>query len=313
MNILITGACGLIGTALTKALRSHGHDVIGIDIRTNEHATLLDVRDIKPCTPVFHGIAGVIHLAAVSRVIDGERHPGLCRSVNVDGTRQILRAATAARDRPWLIYASSREVYGQQITLPVPEHASLQPMNTYARSKVDAENLVRAAAHAGLRAAIVRFSNVYGTHDDHATRVVPAFARAAAHDLPLQLEGASNTFDFTHVDDVVGGVSLLAELLHHSKEAPDPIHFVSGNRTSLEQLACTAIREAAASSPIIRTAPRRFDVAHFCGDPRRAYAVLGWTASTPLQRGVAHLIAAFRHQKTISHDSPDPKSIAKLP
>jgi len=102
---------------------------------------------------------GVVHLAAVSRVIDGERDPARCWAVNVEGTRTVVEAAQSSPLRPWVIYASSREVYGQPSALPASEDCDRAPLNVYGRSKVAAEDLVTAS---GLAHAIVRFSNVYG-------------------------------------------------------------------------------------------------------------------------------------------------------
>ena len=57
------------------------------------------------------------------RVIDGQLDPANCRAVNVEATRNLLAAAAASPRKPWFIYASSREVYGQQDDFPVREDA----------------------------------------------------------------------------------------------------------------------------------------------------------------------------------------------
>ena len=147
-----------------------------------------------------------MHLAAVSRVIWAERAPEDCRSTNIGGLRRVLEVAFEQPVPPWVIFASSREVYGQPRPLPGTEDTPLSPVNLYGRSKVEGERLVEEARASGLRTAAVRLSNVYGSALDHADRVVPAFVWAAVQGNAIRIDGAECTFDFTHIDDTVRGM-----------------------------------------------------------------------------------------------------------
>ena len=236
---------------------------------------------------------GVVHLAAVSRVALGERDPDLCWSTNVGGTRAVVDAALALSRRPWLLFASSREVYGQPRELPATEETPLAPVNVYGRSKVAGERLVDDATSHGLRAVIVRFSNVYGSTRDHRDRVVPAFARAALLGHPLLVEGRDHTFDFTHIDDVVRGLVSTIQLLDGGESLPS-INLLTGTPSTLWGLAHLSVELAGTAAPIIEVPPRSFDVSHFYGNPTRARAILGWNPSTTLRQGVAGLICDFR-------------------
>jgi len=183
MHILVTGSCGLVGRALTQALQSDGLTVRGFDPHAIDPGERGDVRDPKAVRAAIETCDGVIHLGAVSRVVWGERDPALCQTTNVEGSRNVLASAATSRRRPWVILASSREVYGQATSLPVAEDAPRRPLNVYARSKVAAEDLAHAVRRDGVRAAVVRLSNVYGSAADHPDRVVPAFARS---DMPAR-------------------------------------------------------------------------------------------------------------------------------
>ena len=297
-RILITGSAGLIGRAVGAALREAGGDVVGLDIRPEQPADRGDLRSADALAARMRDVGGVLHLGAVSRVVAGERDPDLCRRVNVEGTRGLLDLALKNRARPWVIYASSREVYGQQDELPVREDAPLRPMNVYARSKTDAESLVDEARAAGLRTAILRFSNVYGDTQDHADRVVPAFARAAAlarHSAQnIRVDGADCTFDFTHITDTVDGILRVVRQLESGEAKLPPIHFLTGQSTSLGELAALAARIGGANVHVTETAPRSFDVYRFAGDPTRAAQLLGWRATTFIEQGFAALTNAFR-------------------
>lgn len=292
-RILITGSSGLVGTAVSKALEARGVAVDRLDLRETGES-FGDVRDLQRVASVVDRCDGVVHLAAVSRVVAGEREPALCRATNVGGVNNVLQSAATAGRRPWVIFASSREVYGQPEHLPVNEDCPVRPVNVYGRSKVAGEELVEAARREGLRACTIRLSNVYGTTADHADRVVPAFARGAAMGEELRVDGSDHTFDFTHIHDVARGIVKLAELLETEQASPPPIHFVSGRPTTLGELAALAIELAGGESRVREAPPRDFDVARFFGDPTRARELLGWKPEVELEIGVANLINEFR-------------------
>lgn len=292
-KVLVTGSSGLIGRALVHALGKLGVRTEGLDVRASgtHHG---DVRDAHRVRRAVSGCAGIVHLAAVSRVVWAEEDPEACWSTNVGGLRNVLAAAEATPCRPWVIFASSREVYGQPDSLPVTEEAPLAPVNVYGRSKAEGERLVARSASRGLRACVARLSNVYGSIDDHGDRVVPAFARSAALGRLLRVDGADHTFDFTHLDDASDGLLRLTALLDGASAPPPPIHFVTGQATTLWGLATNAVDIAATDSEIVEAEPRNYDVARFVGDPTRAQALLGWSATTTVQTGLTRLIDDFR-------------------
>lgn len=290
-RILVTGSAGLVGSALVPELEAAGFDVARFDIRLDREQDVIN--DCELSRHVAH-CDGVVHLAAVSRVIWGEQDPERCRQVNVGGLFNVLQACANAPKRPWLLFVSSREVYGSCGALPADEDAPAIPVNVYGRTKLDGEQMVRAARRQGLRVATVRLSNVYGSADDHADRVVPAFVRAALEGRPLRVEGRNHTFDFTFVDDVARGLTAVAgQLCAGVQDLPD-IQLVSGRGTTLGELADLVLSLTFSTSSIHEGAERNFDVAHFVGDPRRAKSVLGWSHETCLPDGLRTLISEFQ-------------------
>ena len=291
-RILITGSEGLVGSALRAALEARGAEVVGLDFlgTGREYG---DVRSLRRVRDALDGCDGVVHLAAVSRVVWGERDPEGCRSTNVGGLRNILQALDERERRPWLLFASSREVYGQPRHLPATEDTPLRPVNVYGRSKVEGERLVDAARAGGLRAATVRLSNVYGSARDHADRVVPAFLRAANSGTPLRVDGVQCTFDFTHIDDTVRGMVAVVDRLARGQELP-PVHLVTGRPTTLGELAVLAVALAGGRASITEAPSRFFDVARFHGSPERARMLLGWTPRVVLRDGLERLLRDLR-------------------
>ena len=291
-RILVTGSEGLIGSALRASLEASGWEVVGLDLR-GPGSEEGDVRDPLRVLEAVAGCRGVVHLAAVSRVVWGERDPEKCWDTNIGGLRNVLRAADARTPRPCLLFASSREVYGQPHRLPATEDIPLRPVNVYGCSKVEGERLVDEARGKGLRAATVRLSNVYGSARDHADRVVPAFARAAVTGNAIRMEGAECTFDFTHIDDTVRGMAALIDRLENGP-APPPIHLLTGTPTTLRDLAALAIDVAGGTTPIVDAPSRSFDVSRFHGDPSRARELLGWEPRVALPEGLERLVRDLR-------------------
>lgn len=294
-TVLITGSRGLIGSALATAGSAAGFQITPFDIRGSgvAHGDILDRDRLADAT---RSCIGIVHLAAVSRVIDGERDPDECWNTNVEGTRNVVQAALASPNRPWIIYGSSREVYGQPDSLPTPESAPRRPVNIYGRSKIAAEDICNEAP---LNTVILRFSNVFGTTSDHADRVVPAFARQAGLNLPIRVDGSDHVFDFNHVSDTVAGILAVIESLQAGRTLP-PIHFVTGQPTTLGELAALAIELAGTNPPVREAPPRSFDVSRFYGDRSRAKELLGWEPRVALRDGLRQLIQAFRaeHETT---------------
>ncbi len=263
-------------------------------------AERVNILDTNAVSRLLASCDGIIHLAAVSRVVEAQRNPVACWRTNVEGTESLLKSIRRVTNRPWIIYGSSREVYGPGDGAPVIESAPYDPINVYARAKVAAEELLQTWRLQGGQAVVLRFSNVYGAISDHANRVIPAFVRAAMHGGVLRVEGASNSFDFTHLRDVVRGISTVVEALEQGEMGMPPIHLTTGKSTSLLKLASMAIGLGSTGARVQMALPRSFDVHHFCGNPERARQLLGWQAEVDLAAGLAELASDFARADVLS-------------
>lgn len=294
MQILVSGSEGLVGRRLCAFLQRTGHRVVTLDNRlAADRAGHGDIRDQSAVARSVTGCDGVIHLAGVSRVLWGEREPDVCWDSNVGGTQNIVDAAIASSKRAWVLFASSREVYGEPVRLPVSDDDPIRPINIYGRSKAQAESILIAARDRGIRTGVVRLSNVYGDVRDWPDRVSPAFARGAAQGSPLKVCGSGHTFDFTHVEDTVRGIALAAEALGAGESKLPPMHFLTGQATTLGELAALANEAGGGRSTVVEAPQRSYDVAHFVGDPRRADEILGWRAAISVQVGIPRFVRDF--------------------
>src|SRR5712691_4119163 len=113
---------------------------------------------------------------------------------NVVGTFNVLRGAVE-QGVPRVLFASSREVYGEPISLPVDEESPLLAINSYGASKVAAEAYCRAFRREyGLHTVILRLANVYGPRDHG--RVIPLWLQQALAGEDLRVHGGKQVIDF---------------------------------------------------------------------------------------------------------------------
>lgn len=301
MKILITGSSGLIGGTICSLLEKDGHIVRRFDIRPpsekcTTHFRTEELNDREDRRRAIKGIDGVIHLAAVSRVLDAELDPSKCINVNVRGTMELFHDIAKMDNPPWAIYGSSREVYGAASSIPVSENHPLKPVNVYGASKVLAEYLIRNYSRLTKSPSIIfRFSNVYGSVHDYATRVIPAFVHASVTGSEIRIDGDDNIFDFIHVDDTARAIRAAVDHIEDGRlTGIETMNVASGRGTTLMQLALIVRRISGANVPIIKRKPRDFDVGHFIGDPYLLESLLDIRCKIPLQVGIQRLLNDFR-------------------
>lgn len=156
MRILITGIAGTIGRSLARQCLVRGIGVTGLDRRAVEleggETRQADILEFPRLREAARGAAAVVHLAAEHR--DDVRPVRLYHEVNVEGTRNVLRAASEVGCRR-VIFTSTVAVYPLDVPCPAEDHP-LAPFNAYGRSKAEAEQLVRAwAAEDPQRCAVI--------------------------------------------------------------------------------------------------------------------------------------------------------------
>lgn len=157
MKTLVTGAGGMLASAVVRAAEERGEAVVAV--RRNE----LDVTDEAA---VFERIGAerprvVIHGAAYTAVDRAEAEPHLAHAVNVDGTRNVARACQ--KFGCWFVYPSSDYVFDGTATAPYRPTDAPNPLSVYGRTKW----LGEVAAAEAERTLIVRTSWVYGEAGSH--------------------------------------------------------------------------------------------------------------------------------------------------
>lgn len=302
-KILVTGALGFIGRTLLESLidQGCGAQLYGIDIkkmsgdavkfRENVNYTELDIRDETAIKNYIqsNNFDGIVHLAAVSRVIDAEKDKQNCIDTNYKGTKYIAESAANLRDC-WMIFGSSREVYGEQKHLPVAEDAELLPLNIYGFYKLEGERIVRQLLK---RYCVLRFSNVYGNAYDIPDRVIPKFVRTAQAGGELVLEGGEQIIDFTHIDDTVASIMHCIRLLQSGKIVQETIHILPGVPNKITDI-IGLLRDQGLQFTVRTNGPRSYDVQRFVGSTVRREQLLGKRDFIELKEGLRRMLECFR-------------------
>ncbi|WP_296255090.1 MULTISPECIES: NAD-dependent epimerase/dehydratase family protein [unclassified Pseudomonas] len=169
MRILVTGATGFIGTRLCERLVSQAHEVRGIS-RSGGGAIAgvdyqaRDFTDAPSISESLRDIDCIVHLAGRAHVLNKQGDsPDLYRAVNRDATLQLARLALAAGVRRF-VFVSSIGVNGNESAQQrFTEDSVPAPAAAYARSKLEAEEGLKALLHiSGMQLVIIRPPLVYG-------------------------------------------------------------------------------------------------------------------------------------------------------
>ncbi|HET9073957.1 MAG TPA: NAD-dependent epimerase/dehydratase family protein [Solirubrobacteraceae bacterium] len=225
-SVLVTGAYGLLGSWLTRALLDSGAEVTVIH-RDDRPRSALALMGLTARVNVVHGditseglirralaeyeVDTVFHLAAQTLVGTANRSPLSTFEANIRGTWLLLEAcreATVAR----VVVASSDKAYGPHTELPYREDHALQARYPYDVSKAATDLLARSYFHTwGLPVAVTRFANLYGGGDFNASRLIPeAISAALGGRSPVIRSDGSPERDFLYVEDAVAAYLAIA-------------------------------------------------------------------------------------------------------
>jgi len=247
MKILVTGAAGFIGAALSRKLSNAGHVVVGLDNINDyydikiKHGRLelagidsskiqdqnlisstkdgysfvkIDLMDRDGLNKLFktEHFDHVINLAAQAGVRHSIDNPHAYAESNLTGYLNLLEACRHSNIKH-LVYASSSSVYGLNKSQPFSTSDNVDhPVSLYAATKKSNELMSHAYSHLyGIPTTGLRFFTVYGPWG-RPDMACFKFTKAIINDEPIDVynQGVMSR-DFTYIDDIVGGIIRINE------------------------------------------------------------------------------------------------------
>lgn len=247
MRVLVTGAAGFIGHAVSEALLSRGEEVVGLDSLNAYYDPALkrarlallegrrgftfahaDLSDAAALDALFerHAFTHVVNLAAQAGVRYSLEDPDAYLTSNLVGFHHLLERC---RRHPveHLVYASSGSVSGLNELLPSSvSHGVGHPMSLYAATKRANELCAHSYSHLfGLPTTGLRFFSVYGPWGRPDMALFLFTRKLLAGEVIDLYNFGEMTRDWTHIADITAGV--LAAL--DRPAAPDPAWRADGS------------------------------------------------------------------------------------
>jgi UDP-glucuronate 4-epimerase len=328
--VLVTGAAGFIGHAVSLALLDRGTPVVGLDnindyydpaLKRARLAQLqaregfafaeIDLADAEAMDALFaqHRFETVIHLAAQAGVRYSLENPRAYGRSNLDGFLNVLEGCRHTGVKH-LVYASSSSVYGAVTKMPFAIDQNVDhPVSLYAATKKANELMAHAYSHLyGLPTTGLRFFTVYGPWG-RPDMALFLFTKAMIEGKPIKVFNHGHMKrDFTYIDDIVEGVIRIAGQPAAPNtawrgDAPDASSSLApwrvyniGNNRPVEILTVIELLEAslgiAAKRELLPIQPG--DVAATFADIDDLERAVGYRPRTSIEDGIPRFVAWYR-------------------
>ncbi len=311
-SVFVTGAYGLLGGWLVKALLGQGADVTvlrrdvvpasALELEGTERRVNVvrgDVRDgalIERLLAAYE-IDSVFHLAAQAIVGTATRSPVATFDTNIRGTWTVLEACRRL-EIPRIVVAASDKAYGVQDQLPYREDLALLPRYPYDVSKAAADMIARSYWHTyGLPVAVTRFANLYGGGDLNLSRLVPEVALAALTGRqPVIRSDGTLERDFLYVEDAVEAYLAIWSLLEQGLGAGEAFNAGGEKPYSVREVAELACRVAGTDvAPDVRGRGVPLgEIARQWVDSSKLRELTGWAPRVSLEEGLTRTVGWYR-------------------
>jgi UDP-glucose 4-epimerase len=293
-RVVVTGGAGFIGRRIVRALVDDGYPVTVVDHRAVSDSSIRSVTG-DLCDPgvaeaaVTDDTDTIIHLAAVTSVLQSVDDPVSTHRLNVDATARLLELSREHNVSNFLL-ASTNAVTGNVGSSVISERNVLRPLTPYGATKAAAEMLLGAYSNSyGLRGASLRFSNVYGPGMEAKDSFIPRLMRAARDGHGVEVRGDGTMVrDIVHVDDVVAGVFAVWRSEHVG-----PVILGSGTSVSVTDMVEAARRVTGAPIPVTHVPVGNGEMPAVVVDISLARS-LGYAPSMTLDAGLQTVWPEFR-------------------
>jgi CDP-glucose 4,6-dehydratase len=326
-RVFVSGATGLLGSALVAELVARGADVTCLVRDWVPHSRLLsgaaenvtlvsgDLTDLPLLMRTLneYEIDTVFHLGAQTIVGTAVRSPLSTFESNIRGTWNLLEACRLTpRLIRRIIVASSDKAYGIHDRLPYTEDAPLQGRFPYDVSKSCADLIAFSYFHTYRTPVVVtRCGNLWGPGDLNFSRLIPGTIRSVfLGEAPVVRSDGTYLRDYFYVRDAVDAYMLLAEQMTAKDLAGQAFNF--GNeqpRTVLQVVHAILAVMGKPDLEVVILGEASDEIPNQSLDCSKARRILNWTARYTLEAGLAETIPWYRDRLrlgAVARPSPTP-------
>jgi len=311
--VLVTGATGLLGSALIRLLVEARAQVVALVrdwvpqselVQSGLFERVRVVRGDILDQPLLERVMGeyeidtVMHLAAQTIVSVANRNPGATLEVNIRGTWLVLEAARRSPLVKQIIVASSDKAYGAQAQLPYSETTPLEGRHPYDASKSCSDLIAQMyAATYGSPVCITRCGNFYGPGDLNWNRIVPGTMRSAIlGERPIIRSDGKFVRDYVFVDDGAAAYMDAAVALASRRElAGEAFNFSNEEPVTVTQIVDRILKVAGRTdlSPEVRNEATHEIREQFLS-AKKARETLGWKPRFTLDEGLQRTLSWYQ-------------------
>ena len=316
MRVLVTGGAGYIGSTAVEILSKQGYEISILDDCSTGHAdsvpvgvrfiqgSLLNPAEIADA---LTGCDAVMHFAGKSLVGESVEKPDLYRSVNIDGSRNLLDEMHRSGVKK-IVFSSSAATYGEPKEIPILETAPTNPTNPYGATKLAIDQMISAEARTRAIAAVsLRYFNVAGAlksqrgwlqeRHNPETHLIPNVLRSS-NENPVKIFGNDwPTPDGTCIRDYVHVIDLIDAHILALGSLRDGVHEIfnlgSGDGYSVREVVAAASKAIGHEIPTIDSPRRSGDPAVLIADINKARNGLVWIPTHGIDAMVADTLASF--------------------
>ena len=316
-KVLITGGLGFIGSNLAIKLVELGADVTLVDsliptyggnlwnvepVKDKVRINISDVRDPYAMKYLISGQHYLFNLAGQTSHVDSMENPETDLAINAQAQLQILEACRHHNPDIRVVFASTRQVYGRPLQIPVKENHPLFPVDLNGVHKLAGEHYHRLYNNIyGIRSVILRLTNTYGPR----MRVVDArqtflgiWIRRSLEGQPIQIFGdGSQLRDYNYIDDVVTAMLLAANTDMCCGEV---LNLGSNEVFSLTETARIFLKlvpEGTLKYVPFPTDRLRIDIGDYQGDFSKISHELGWFPKVSFEEGLQKTLDFYRENQ----------------
>ena len=322
-TVLVTGACGFIGSHLVEHLLDEGFNVKALVLYNplnswgrlddlpkeklkSVEVFLGDVRDLDSLKPAFKKVDMALHLAALIGIPYSYHSPTAYLNTNIKGTLNILQLSREFNLERTVITSSS-EVYGSALYVPMDEKHPLQAQSPYAASKIAADKLAE-SFYLSFQTpmTIIRPFNTYGPRQS-ARAVIPTIISQILSDVPhINLGNKHPTRDLNYVEDICRG---FIEIIKQESTIGKTINICSGNEISIGHLAQLILDLMNSDKKVVydstRKRPDKSEVERLLGSNTLLTSLSQWKQKHSLKEGLQKTIEWFSNKENLSHYKPN--------